>query len=370
MIVIGVDAHKRSHALAAVAEGTGRHCASRRIEADEDGFLAALRWAQELGSERVWAIEDCRHVAQAFERALVAAGERVVRVAPHLMGASRRGQREQGKSDEIDSLAIARAVIRDGLERFPTAHLDESAMEIRLVSDHRQQLVAERTRMLNRLRWRMVLLCPELERAIPRRTLHRLRPLERVDRRLRAMPETTAVRIARQEVAHIRRLTRQIDELERELGVLIAAHRPGLLQEQGCGTLTAAVLIGHAAGAERFRSDACFARQSGASPIPCSSGQRAQQRLNRGGDRQLNRALHTIAVTRARLDPQTQQYLTRKKAEGKTTKGALRCLKRHLARRFYRLLTQPPCPTNPTPTPNQARHERSSSAPTLMTCIA
>src|SRR5204862_3531248 len=112
--------------------------------------------------------------------------------------------------------------------------------------------------------------------------------------------------------------------------------------EQGCGTLTAALLIGRTAGAERFRSDACFGRQSGTAPIPCSSGQRTQHRLDRGGDRQLNRALHTIAITRAQHDPATREYLARKEAEGKTRKGALRCLKRHLARRFCQLLTEPP----------------------------
>ena len=134
--------------------------------------------------------------------------------------------------------------------------------------------------------------------------------------------------------AHIRALTRQADQLERELLELIRAYRPALLDEQGCGALTAALLIGRTAGAQRFRSDACFGRQSGTAPIPCSSGQRTQHRLDRGGDRQLNRALHTIAITRAQHDPATKEYLARKEAEGKTKKGALRCLKRYLARRF------------------------------------
>ena len=101
-------------------------------------------------------------------------------------------------------------------------------------------------------------------------------------------------------------------------------------------------MIGRTAGAQRFRSDACFGRQSGTAPIPCSSGNRTQHRLDRGGDRQLNRALHTIAITRANHDPATRGYLARKRAEGKTDKGALRCLKRYLARRFWRLLTEPP----------------------------
>ncbi len=163
MIVIGTDTHKRTHALAAVDEGTGRVCGHREIAADEDGHLAAVRWARGLDTERVWAIEDCRQVSRRLEQALIAAGERVVRVAPHRMGVSRRGERQPGKSDQIDSLAIARAVVKDGVDRFPAAYLDERAMEIRLISDHRHDLVAERTRVQNRFRWHLVTLDPELE---------------------------------------------------------------------------------------------------------------------------------------------------------------------------------------------------------------
>ncbi len=130
MIVIGADTHKRTHALAAVDNATGRVRGARQIQADESGHLAAVRWARELDDERVWAIEDCRGVSGRLEQALIAAGEQVVRVAPQRMGASRRGERRPGKSDEIDALAIARAVVKDGVEAFPVAHLDAQAMEI------------------------------------------------------------------------------------------------------------------------------------------------------------------------------------------------------------------------------------------------
>jgi len=121
MIVIGTDTHKGSHALAAVDEGTGRVRGQREIKADDAGHLAAVRWARGLDEERVWAIEDCRAVSRRLEQALLAAGERVVRVAPHRMGASRRGERQPGKSDQIDALAIARAVVKDGVDEFPVA---------------------------------------------------------------------------------------------------------------------------------------------------------------------------------------------------------------------------------------------------------
>ena len=342
MIVIGTDAHKGQHALGAVDEGTGKVRGQHQIDADESGHLAAVRWATELDGERVWAIEDCRSVSRRFEQALLAAGERVVRVPPHRMGDSRKGERELGKSDQIDAVAIARAVVKDGIESFAVASLDERAMEIRLLSDHRGQLVAERTRTINRLRWHLVALCPELERQLKRRAFNQARTLDRVDRRLRKLPISARVRIAREQVAHLRGLNRRIDQVHVEVAELVTAHRPRLLAEQGCGVLVAAILIGHTAGVQQFASDASFAKLSGTAPIPCSSGKRTQHRLNRGGDRQLNHALHIIATTRAQRDPQTQKYLARKEAEGNTTKGALRCLKRHLARRFHQLLAEAP----------------------------
>ena len=341
MIVIGADTHKGSHALAAVDEGTGRVRGSREIKADDAGHLAAVRWARGLDEDRAWAIEDCRHVSRRLEQALLAAGERVVRVAPHRMGASRKGEREPGKSDEIDALAVARAVVKDGVEQFPVAFLNERAMEIRLISDHRQDLVAERTATVSRLRWHLLELSPELERSIKRGALNQSRVLDRVDRRLRKLPAGARVRIARDQVAQLRGLDRQIDQLQAELAELVKAHRPRLLDEQGCGALTAAILIGHTAGVKRFRKHSSFGLQTGTAPIPCSSGQRTQHRLNRGGDRQLNHALHIIAITRVKCDPATKAYLARKEAEGKTKKGAVRCLKRYLARYFYGLLAEP-----------------------------
>jgi transposase len=345
MIVIGVDTHKRTHALAAIDAETGQLLGEREIPATEQGQLAGLRWAHELGQDIVWAIEDCRHVSQRLERSLVSAGERVLRVAPKLMGASRRGEREPGKSDQIDARAIARAVLREGIERFPAAFLDEQAVEIRLLCDHREILVSERTRLINRLRWNLVVLDPELEAKISPRKLDYPGQLQRITRRLREMSQTARVRIARYQVKRITVLTREAEALKRELRDLIRARCPQLLAETGCGPLCAAILIGQTAGAERFASDAHFARMAGVAPIPASSGRRERHRLHRGGNRQLNRALHVIAITRGRIDPQTRAYLARKEAEGKSRIEAMRCLKRHLARHYHRLLLRQPAST-------------------------
>lgn len=348
MIVIGADTHKSTHTLAAVDAATGRLVATRTVGADRDGMFAAWRWAHQLDGERVWAIEDCRHVSGRLERCLIGQGERVVRVAPKLMGQTRRGERRPGKSDEIDAIAVARAALQEGVETLPVAVLDENAFEIRLLCDHRADLVAERTRHQNRLRWHLVELDAELEAALPARALDRDCWLDRIARRLAAMPQTARVRVARDGLHRIRELTRAERALERELTAAIHASRPELLAEPGVGAITAATLIGHTAGAQRFPTDGHFARQAGVAPIPVSSGRRERLRLNPGGDRQLNCALHRIALTKARLDPQTTAYLARKQSEGKNRAEAYRCLKRHLARRVFKLL-QPTPPMSPAP---------------------
>jgi transposase len=352
MIVIGTDTHKISHTAGAVGEATGRVIAERTVRAKRRAFDDLLRWGRGLGEERVWAIEDCRHVSGTLERFLLARGERVVRVPPKLMAGARKSAREPGKSDVIDAVAIARAAIREGLDALPVAQLAGPERDVRLLVDHRERLVGQRTALINDLRWGLHDLWPELE--IPPRALTGARWPDRVAGRLARAEQTAQVRIARDELRRIRELTRSIDALERELGELVAGLAPRLLAEQGCGVLTAAKLIGEIAGIARFASDAKLARIAGSAPIPACSGRTDRHRLDRGGNRQLNCALHRLAISKARLDPDTAAYLARKQSEGKSRREALRCLKRHLARRVWKLLqpqsAPPTAPTNPQPT--------------------
>ena len=299
----------------------------------------------------MWAIEDCRHVSGALERFLLRRGEQVVRVAPKLSAGARSSARERGKSDVIDAVAIARAALREGLDSLPIARLAGPELDVRLLVDHRERLVAQRTQLINDLRWHLHDLWPELE--IPARVLITCRWQDRVGGRLARSEQTARVRIARDELRRIRELTRTIDTLQLELGELVAQLAPQLLAERGCGVLTAAKLIGEIAGIQRFSSDAKLARLAGSAPIPASSGSTTRHRLDRGGNRQLNCALHRLAITKGRLDPDTAAYLARKQTEGKSRREAIRCLKRHLARRIWRLL-QPPAPSGdpaPSPTP-------------------
>jgi transposase len=338
MIVIGVDTHKRSHTLVALDAATGAVCGQLTIAASDEGTLDVLRFGGELEGERVWAVEDCRHVSGRLERGLVASGDRVIRVAPGLTETSRRAVREPGKSDPIDATAIARAALREGIDKLPVAFLDEQALEIRVLNDYRDQLVNEQVRLASRLRWHLVQIAPELEAQVRPQGLIGPRIRAKVARGLTRLPRSPQVRVARAILKRINEIYREEGELLAELKALIEAHCPQLLAQHGCGTVTAAIIIGHTAGAQRFPTDACFARHAGTAPIPASSGNTTRYRLHRGGDRQLNRALHIIALSRARTDPATRAYLDRRHSEGKTKREAIRCLKRHLARRIWRLL--------------------------------
>ena len=299
--VIGADTHKRSHTFAAVEAATGRVLGERTVSARQRSFDVLVSWARSHGAERVWAIEDCRHVSGALERFLLARGEAVVRIAPKLTVSARKVARESGKSDAIDAVAIARAALREGLDSLPIAQLAGPELDVRLLVDHRERLVAQRTALSNDLRWHLHDLWPETE--IPPRALSTIHWQTRLGSRLTRAEQSARVRIARDELRRIRELTRTINDLEHELAALVSALAPRLLAERGCGTLMAAKLLGEIAGVKRFATDAKLARTAGSPPIPASSGRTQRHRLDRGGNRQLNCALHRLAVTKGRLDP-------------------------------------------------------------------
>jgi transposase len=197
MIVLGVDMHKRSHTLVALDAATGATRGQLTIPASDDGTLQALRFAAQLVGERVWALEDCRHVNGRLERGLVASGDRVVRVAPGLTESSRRAAREPGKSDPIDATAIARAALREGIDTLPVAFLDEQAHEIRVLTDYRDQLINERVRLVSRLRWHLVQIAPELEAQIRPAGLEGPRIRARLIRQLGRLPHSPQLRVAK-----------------------------------------------------------------------------------------------------------------------------------------------------------------------------
>ena len=338
MVMLGIDVDKDTHTTVAV-DDVGRQLGQRMVRATDAGHRQLVRWARTRWpgepDQRIWAVEDCRHVSGRLERALLAAGERVVRVPPKLMARARDSARTRGKSDPIDALAIARAALRE--PDLPVAEHDEVSRELKLLVDHREDLVGERTRMQNRLRWHLHELDPELD--VPARGLDRLTVLDWLTGWLAEQPVTVVVRLATELLGDIHASTLRINALEREIAERVAQLAPALLALPGCGALTAAKIVAETANVFRFRSEACFAMHAGVAPIPASSGRTQRYRLARGGNRQLNVALHRIAVTQIRLpDSLGQVYYQRRRATGDTAMEALRVLKRRLARVVFNLL--------------------------------
>lgn len=328
MVVIGIDSHKSTHTAVAV-DGNGRKLAERTVTARSAGHLELVRWAARF-PERRFALEDTRHLSRRLSSDLLGAGQSVVWVPTRLMAGARRSGREPGKSDPIDALAVARAALREDL---PVAALDGSEREVRLLVDHRDDLVAERTRMQNRLRWHLHELDPGNEPVA--RSLDRMVVLEALAERLADLPGTVA-RIARELVVRIRELTRAIDALEREIAGLAATLSPTLLELVGCGTLSAAKLVGETARVGRFRSAAAFARHNGTAPLPVWSGNVERHRLSRTGNRQLNVAIHRIAITQIRLGGAGRVYFEKRRAAGDTKTEALRALRRRISDEVFR----------------------------------
>jgi len=215
--------------------------------------------------------------------------------------------------------------------------------ELKLLVDHRDDLVDERRRAQQRLRWHLHELEPTL--AVPAGALDRTVWIERLARWLARREQDVQVQLARELVGRCRSLTRTILALDRELAERAAQTAPALLELPGCGAITAAKLLAEIGPIERFQTDAQLARHSGVAPLEASSGRVQRHRLDRGGNRQLNCALYRIAITQARVHPAARAYLERKQAEGKSRREALRCLKRQLARVVFNTLKASPALT-------------------------
>jgi transposase len=331
MVVVGVDTHKATHTLVGV-DAAGRKLAELTVKATAVGNLKALGWARSaFGADMVWGIEDCRNLSSQLERALLDAGQRVVRVPPHLMARTRASARTRGKSDPIDALAVARAVLRE--PDLPVASHDEISRELKLLVDRRDDLVTQRSATTNRLLWRVHELDPS--HAPKPASLGRRKTWRWLGAWLTTQPGLVAS-LARDELADIVFVTEEINALERRIAARVRAEAPSLLNLLGCAELTAAKVIGETAGVVRFRSEAAFACYAGVAPLPRWSGRtRVRVRVVRSGNRQLNVALYRIALTQSRHPGPGQEYYRKRRAAGDSHAEALRRLQRRVVRRVF-----------------------------------
>jgi transposase len=336
--VIGVDTHADAHALALLEAGSQRCRRSLTIPASRRGYRQALRFVRRRApGRRAWALEGSGSYGAGLARFLACRGEQVLEVERP----RREGRRGRLKSDALDAEQAARQVLAGKAGALPRLGAETQALRALLTT--REGAVSASTAAMNELRALLLSAPPELRerlQGLPRAALieacARLRPGC-------SDPQRAAVALALRALAlRLRLLRSEAQELERELARRVQALAPALLARRGVGPICAAALLVAWSQPGRLRSEAAFARLAGVAPIPASSGKVVRHRLDRGGDRRLNRALHTIALSLRRVDPETKAYIARRVSEGKSVREAVRCLKRYLARSLFRMLEAMP----------------------------
>ena len=333
--VVGVDTHRDEHVLAVVVAPSGFVVAQRSVRASPSGYAQALRFAeQHAGAARLWAIEGAGHYGAGLARYLSGRGETVVEAGR----GPRQKRRLQGKDDGLDAIAAARTALASETLPLPRAGQQREALRLLLLA--RRSAVDVRRGALVQLR-SVIVTAPDVLRQ-ELRGLPTQRLIQRCSRLRRSTsrpPDGLATTLVLRSLARrVQAATSEAAELETEILSHVRSLAPQLLDEPGVGPIVAAQLIVTWSHPGRVRSEAAFARLAGVAPIPASSGQTTRHRLSRGGDRQLNRALHTIILHRRHHDAATKAYIAKRVSEGKSQREAVRLLKRYLARHLYRLL--------------------------------
>jgi transposase len=343
--VIGVDPDRDWITASVVDTATTGVVATARFGANAAGYREAMAWADEYSTdtERAWAVEGTSSYGRGIAAALARSGEWVI----EFDRAKEKASRDGAKTDTLDAVRAARETLgRDKLASPRTHDGIREALRVHAVA--RDSAVQARTAAINELKAFVVTAPDHLRdrlRGLKTRSLvKRCAGFRHSDKRpIDEQCTRAAMKAVARRIIH---LTDEIKAHEKTLSVLVDQAAPQLLTEFGIGPVTAAALYVAWSHPGRCRNEAAYARLAGVAPIPANSGQtQDRHRLNRGGDRQLNNALHTVAVTRIRAHPPTQAYKQRRLAEGKTDREVRRCIKRYIARRVWRLLEHPPVET-------------------------
>ena len=330
MGAVGIDTHKDTLA-ACVIDALGMPRSERSFDNDPAGHRALLAWTQASAPDAIIGVEGSASFGAPAARFLIAAGRAVREVPPQLSRHERIRTRRAGKSDPGDALAIARVTLRES--DLPPVRLADGSLEIQLLVGAREDMVLEMTRVRNRLHADLRVLVPGYgARASNLTTVKHQRAVGRLLARLVGVQ----AELARGRLRRLRTLASEERALAGRIGARVGGHP--LLTLPGAGAIVTATLVGEVGDVRRFRSADAFAALAGVAPIPASSGQTQRMRLNRGGNRRLNRALYTIALSQAFHHPPAKAYIARKRAQAKTWREAIRALKRQLIRTVFRLL--------------------------------
>lgn len=335
-LVVGVDTHKHTNTAAVVRAATGGVLDQITVPTTRKGHQALLELARSHGELRAWAIEGTSSYGAGLTRFLRTQGERVV----ELERPTRSDRRGGKKSDPLDAVRSAREALARPELGDPRSTGERTMLSVLLAA--RRSALGAATAAEHQIGAILV--------AAPEALREKFRPMTTTKvvvaaARMRVNPNGDSE--TRTTAAVLRALARRVQELraeanahERELTAIVRQWHPELLEETGVGPIVAATVLCAWSHSGRFRSEAAFASLAGVAPVPASSGLTVRHRLNRRGDRQLNRALHTVVLCRVRYDEQTRTYLERRRAEGKTDREIKRCLKRYVARQLFRQLEE------------------------------
>lgn len=361
-MVAGVDTHTDTHTLA-VLTSVGQVVSTETFAADQQGYQNMIHSLQAAGTIEVVGVEGTNSYGAGLTRALSTAGYRVAEV----LRPARQVRRMHGKSDPVDAVAAARTVLADdGVSEAKDTHAPAESLRFLLTA--RAQLIQAMTAMISSIRSLLVTADDQV-----REKYRDLPTAELVSRLANSRPGqdiTTPAEAASYSLRQMARTYREnqqrADQLESQMKTLLEAHYPHLLTIYGVKTITASKLAVTAGGNPgRIRNEAAFASLCGAAPIPASSGKTNRHRLNRGGDRRGNSALHRIALVRMRHDPTTRAYVERRLGQNKTKKDIIRCLKRAIAREVYKALTRPQEVRDATPEGAELGSQRKAQQLTL-----
>lgn len=332
-VVIGVDTHKHTHTAAVVLSTTGAALEEMTVGTDLDGFGDLVAMADQHSGLRAWSIEGAGGYGAGLARFLAGRGEMVIELDRPVRPARRNG----AKSDALDAVRAGReALAREHLAQ-PRAEGERAALALLLTA---RRSAVDAARVAQQQLQAFVVTAPEMIRARFRETTKVMLNIAtqlRIDARW-DLESRTYAGVLRDVARRCRSLQAEASSHEKAILAVIRSWRPDLLAESGVGPIVAATVLCAWSHPGRVRHEGAFASLAGVAPIPASSGLTTRYRLNRGGDRQLNRALHVVAITRLRHDPVTQAYADRRRAEGKTDREIKRCLKRYIARQLYRQL--------------------------------
>jgi transposase len=331
-VFAGIDSHKDTLAVAVINEA-GRVVTARQVTNEATGFAVLANLVTEHAVVRV-GIEGSTNFGWAAAMHLVTTGATVVEVPPLMTSRERQSRPGQGKTDPVDAVAIARITAREAFLP-PVRPMEGLPAELRVLMDYREQLIDERTALANRIHADLGWLRPGYQRKLPRLTqpAHLQAGLALLEN-----DESVRASVTRRRLQRMIAINAELAGLRTQIGELVTRSGTSLTGIYGIGIFVAARILAEVVDVRRYSSRHAFAAANGSAPIPASSGRTVRHRLNRGGNRQLNRALYTIAITEIRADTEGRAYYARKRAEGKTSREALRCLKRRLSDVVFRTL--------------------------------